>query len=438
MAAHIPAEKLASAFEALIARDFGQTIAPPPYITPSNFGRHVDAFLGGGFTSSIPILFTSTPESGKSTAAFQFAANFQRHNENSVVVYLDIENAAAANDESSIASRIDTFQIDRSKFLYKPLVAHLEQVFEIIDSLVAIKKKLEENTGSEYRILFIWDSLAGTPLAKETQVDDPNQVIGLKARILTHQLAKYKSTLLMNKVTLLIIDQIRSNIQIQNPYAPREEKGVGGFGQSFKAATNVNALQHAIGQWIFLSKREVLNPMIDLGVDGWSLELSTEKNKLAPSQYSVTVVLDKKYGIDPIISEYWFMGNMSRWEVKMTKNTVSKLVYPLAVSVEGRSKVISVFDPKTKQVIKKSEKFTEKNFYEKYYSDPKFKELFDEAVEASVNYRIRVGYFREEIDGFSAPIELDDTLPTQELIDEIPQEELINYTETEQDYSMSE
>jgi hypothetical protein len=132
------------------------------------------------------------------------------------------------------------------------------------------------------------------------------------------------------------------------------------------------------------------------------------------------------------------MGNMSRWEVKMTKNTVSKLVYPLAVSVEGRSKVISVFDPKTKQVIKKSEKFTEKNFYEKYYSDPKFKELFDEAVEASVNYRIRVGYFREEIDGFSAPIELDDTLPTQELIDEIPQEELINYTETEQDYSMSE
>jgi RecA/RadA recombinase len=438
MAAHIPAEKLASAFEALINRDFGQTVAPAPYITPSGFGRHVDEFLGGGFTSSIPVLFTSTPESGKSTAAFQFAANFLQHNKNSVVVYLDIENAAAANDESSISSRIDTFRIDRSKFLYKPLVAHLEQVFEIIDSLVGIKKKLEENTGEEYRVLFIWDSLAGTPLAKETQVDDPNQVIGLKARILTHQLAKYKSTLLMNKVTLLIIDQIRSNIQIQNPYAPREEKGVGGFGQSFKAATNVNALQHAIGQWIFLSKREVLNPMIDLGVDGWSLELSTEKNKLAPSQYSVTVVLDKKYGIDPIISEYWFMSNMSRWEVKMTKNTESKLVYPLAVSVEGRSKVISVFDPKTKQVIKKSEKFTEKNFYEKYYTDAKFKELFDEAVETSVNYRIRVGYFREQINGVVPPPMEEPLEETPEIIETSIQDDSINYMEPESEYTMSE
>lgn len=399
----IPAEKLASAFEALIARDFGQTIAPSPYITPSGFGRHCDAFLGGGFTSSIPILFTSTPESGKSTAAFQFAANFQKHNPNSVVVYLDIENAAAANDQSTIMSRIDTFGIDRSKFLYKPLVSHLEQVFELIESLVNIKKKLEDQTGEEYNVLFIWDSLAATPLAKEIQVDDPNQVIGLKARILTHQLAKHKATLLMNKITLLIIDQIRSNIQIQSPYAARDEKGVGGFGPSHKAATNVNALQHAIGQWLFLSKREVLNPMIDLGVDGWSLELSTEKNKLAPSQYSITVVLDKKYGIDPIISEYWFMSNMSRWEVKMTKNTESKLVYPLAVSVSGRSKIISVFDPKTKQVIKQSEKFTEKNFYEKYHSDTKFKELFDEAVEASVNYRIRVGYFREQINGIAPP-----------------------------------
>jgi hypothetical protein len=86
--------------------------------------------------------------------------------------------------------------------------------------------------------------------------------------MLTHLLAKNKAMFLMNKITLLIIDQVRSNIQIQNPYAPRNEKGVGDFGPNFKAATNVNALQHNLGQWIFLSKREVLYPGTGLGIDG--------------------------------------------------------------------------------------------------------------------------------------------------------------------------
>ena len=245
----IASSKLCQAFDALVKRDYGTCIAPTPYITPSGFGRHTDCFLGGGFTSSIPVLLTSAPECGKSTAAFQFAANFQKANPNSVVVYLDIESAAAAIDEGNISNRIDTFRIDRSKFLYKPLVTSLEQVFELIDALVGIKKKLEEHTGSEYRVLFIWDSLASTALGKELIVSDPNSVIGAKARMLTHLLAKNKAMFLMNKVTLMMIDQVRSNIQIQNPYAPRDEKGVGTFSNNFKSATNVNALQHNLGQF---------------------------------------------------------------------------------------------------------------------------------------------------------------------------------------------
>jgi len=405
MSTSISSAKLTTAFEQLINRDYGQCIAPPPYVTPSGFGRHIDVFLGGGFTSSLPILFTSTPESGKSTAAFQFAANFIKTHENAVVVYLDVENAAAAIDQSNIMSRIDTFGIDRTKFLYKPLVTTLEQVFELIQSLVEIKKKLEEHAKAEYQVLFIWDSLASTSISKETQVDDPNSVIGLKARMITHLLAKYKAMFLMNKVTTLIIDQVRANIQIQNPYAPRDEKGVGSFGASHKAATNVNSLQHSIAQWLFLSKKEILHPGDGLGVDGWVLELFTEKNKLAPSNYTAQVVLDKKFGIDPIISEYWFMSNMSKWEIKNTGKNESKLNYPLAVVTEGRSKVVCIYDPKTKAVVKKSEKFTEKNFYEKYYKDKEFKNIFDTAVDLSVTYRIKVGYFRETINGIQPPEE---------------------------------
>lgn len=403
--ASIESAKLAKAFEQLITRDYGHCVAPPPYITPSGYGRHVDCFLGGGFTSSLPVLFTSTPESGKSTAAFQYCSNFIKTHANSVVVYLDVENAAAAVDQSNVMSRIDTFGIDRAKFLYKPLVTTLEQVFELIESLVNIKKKLEEHTSAEYKVLFVWDSLAATAISKETQTDDPNQVIGLKARLLTHLLAKYKSMFLMNKVSILIIDQVRANIQINNPYAPRDEKGVGSFGASHKAATNVNSLQHSIAQWLFLSKKEILNPGEGLGVDGWVLELFSEKNKLISSNYTIQVVLDKKFGIDPTISEYWFMSNMSKWEMKTTGKKEDKLIYPLAVVTEGRSKVVCIFDPKTKALKKKSDKFTEKNFYEKYHTDKNFKALFDEAVDLSVTYRIKVGYFRETINGIAPPPE---------------------------------
>lgn len=261
--------KLAAAFDKILKTNYGHCIAPEPYISKSGFGRHIDAFLGGGFTSSLPILFSSSPESGKSTAAFQFAKSFQVNNPNSVVVYLDVENAASASDvNSAITGRIEVFGIDKAKFLYKPLVVTLEQVFQVIEELVELKKKLENATGNEYRLLFIWDSLAATPLNKETIVDDPNQVIGLRARLLTHLLNKHKSMFLMNKVTLVIIDQVRSNIQITSQFAPKDEKGVGTFSSNYKAASNINALQHAVSQWIFFSKGKNLYPNDGLALDG--------------------------------------------------------------------------------------------------------------------------------------------------------------------------
>ena len=157
-----------------------------------------------------------------------------------------------------------------------------------------------------------------------------------------------------------------------------------------------------------MSKREVLYPGSGLGVDGWILELITEKNKLAPSNYSVQVVLDKKFGINPTMSEYWFMSNMSKWEVKVTGKKEEKLTYPLSVTTEGKSKVLNIFDPHTKKVIKKSEKFTEGKLYEKYHTDPNFKIIFDEAVEAAVTYRIKVGYFREIINNVEAATPVED------------------------------
>lgn len=56
-------EKLGEAFGAIIKRDFGQYVAPPPIVTPIGI-KPLDYLLGGGIVSSKPVMISSTPETG--------------------------------------------------------------------------------------------------------------------------------------------------------------------------------------------------------------------------------------------------------------------------------------------------------------------------------------------------------------------------------------
>ncbi len=178
------AEKLGSAFDAIITRDYGFTRAPKPYITP--FGiQHLDALLGGGIISSAPVVLSSTPESGKSTLAFQFSKIFQTIYQNSIIVYLDIEGAANASGSVGVdgvannASRIQIFGIDEKRFRYEPVVIDVYGFFNMIETLVNIKKQFEEKLQKEFKIMIIWDSIAATASSKLSEVDDPNRMIGV-------------------------------------------------------------------------------------------------------------------------------------------------------------------------------------------------------------------------------------------------------------------
>jgi hypothetical protein len=72
----------------------------------------------------------------------------------------------------------------------------------------------------------------------------------------------------MERVSFIIIDQVRSNIQIDSPWVKASnEKSVGTFG-NYKSATAVSAFQHNIRQWIFLSRGPTIKPSEPMGVDG--------------------------------------------------------------------------------------------------------------------------------------------------------------------------
>lgn len=56
-------QSLTQEFDKILKKNYGTTIVPPPTITP--FGiRPLDAILGGGLGSNMPVQFSSTPESG--------------------------------------------------------------------------------------------------------------------------------------------------------------------------------------------------------------------------------------------------------------------------------------------------------------------------------------------------------------------------------------
>lgn len=236
-----------------------------------------------------------------------------------------------------------------------------------------------------------------------------------------------------NRVTFLTVDQVRANIKIDGPYVPKESS-VGSF-KDFKAASSISALNHRITQWLFLSKGKQITPADGYtGVDGWLINVMTEKNKHAPSKHSITVVFDKSTGINKFWSEYYFLSEMTPTETKVYKN--KKFPYQLMITKSGAWVSLKIKDPATGKYDYKSDKFYRKEAKQKYETDSEFRKWFDYALEMSIHIRIKEGMFKinmddiveadnsEEISAEEVVVDglLDDTLQEEETT-EIPIEE---------------
>lgn len=385
--------RLKNYFDSIIEKEFADLIPPPSIVTP--FGiRTFDTILGGGIASSLITAFSSAPETGKSTLAFQFISNFLKTHERSVVVYIDIEGASSIKTAKYTEDRLTTFNIDQSRVTYVAMPLDLLGVFELIKKVIAGKKLLDEKTGKIHNLLIVWDSIAATTSSKDLNTTDPNEVIGFKARELTHHIGRLKIELQLGQITFITIDQIRSNIKITSKFQVQGDKGVGEFSTNYKAATSVNAFQHAVRQWVYLSRGPKLTVNDPLGVDGFILNVVLEKNKLAPSKITIPLVFDKKFGAIPALSEYLFISSHTSFEKKVFKTESSlKKLYPPLVQSSGNSKIISIVDTNTGEVIESTDKFLEKHFLKNYFTNSKFKEIFDKAVDISIQERIVKTFF---------------------------------------------
>jgi len=191
------------------------------------------------------------------------------------------------------------------------------------------------------------------------------------------------------------VDQVRAKLQIDGPYVAKE-KSVGQF-KDMQAATNIYSLQHNIQQWLFLSRGKAISPAEGLGIDGWQLNIVTEKNKLAPSQHAVTCVFDMNHGLDKFWSEYTFLSEKTPSEKKIYKD--NKLPFPLMVEKYNAQRYqLHVTNPEDSSVNYTSSPFYRKEAKKKYQQDEEFRQWFDYAIQVSAYYRITQGMFKEEID----------------------------------------
>lgn len=395
--------QLKAVFDKLLTDKFGDKCPPEPYVTPTGI-VHLDAILGGGFGSSLPIMISSAPETGKSSTAVFLAKQFIETNPNSYVVYIDVETASAGTKDatSGINGRIKAMGIPPERFQYMPMLLDVKGVFDIVKTLADTKKQLEEKmkaggVDEEVHMLVILDSLSSCPCSKALTAEDPKEYIGLKAREQGHTLDKLKPVLAFSKITLILIDQVRANMKMDaGPFAKQNEKGVGEW-NNIKSSASSSVLQHNLKAWYYISKKKELFPGSDINVNGWILDLRTEKNKLCSSGYHVSLVFDKHETLHKIYSEYLFMKEMTTTENKITGRKKEKLPYPLLVKDAGAYKYIEITDPDSKEVIATSSKFYEKNLVEKYNGDPEFKLIFDKAIRVSTEERINKYLLNEDV-----------------------------------------
>jgi len=385
-------QQFAAAVKEILDTQYGNIIAPPAYYFSTGI-RTLDAQLGGGIYSSHLTHITATPETGKSTFVMQMAQRFLSLFPDSIFLYLDVETVGGYDEQTG---RWRSFVLDPNRFIHKSVAANIRELFSMINTVCQIKRTVQERaqeSGEEkdIRVAVCIDSIASVPGLQDQDAESPDQVIGRRAREITHFFRQYSCTIKMEQLVLFTIDQVRQQIQMQSRFQATPEKSVGEF-KGFRAATKVAYLEHAVSHWLHFSKGVEINPASKIkypGVDGWVLHIRTEKNKHAPSGVTLEYIFDKRYGIHPFWSEYHFLKEWTTTEKKYYGD--SNPHFDLCIRKAGAYKKLVALD-KDGTVLDEIT-FREADAYNLYQTDSKFKEAFDIALQASIEMRIRNALF---------------------------------------------
>ena len=162
--------------------------------------RWLDSIICRGKMGGIPVgkitELAGLSSAGKSFMACQIAAEAQKKGH--CVVYFDAE--SAIDPDFLTKCGIDT----SDDFMYVQAVS-VEKVLETIEDLMS--------RYPETQFFFVWDSIAATTSEKELESDfNPQSTMAVKPRIFSKAFPKLTIPLANQQCTLLLINQLKTNI----------------------------------------------------------------------------------------------------------------------------------------------------------------------------------------------------------------------------------
>ena len=162
--------------------------------------RWLDSIICRGKMAGIPVgkitELAGLSSAGKSFMACQIAAEAQKKGH--CVVYFDAE--SAIDPDFLTKCGIDT----SDDFMYVQAVS-VEKVLETIEDLMS--------RYPETQFFFVWDSIAATTSEKELESDfNPQSTMAVKPRIFSKAFPKLTIPLANQQCTLLLINQLKTNI----------------------------------------------------------------------------------------------------------------------------------------------------------------------------------------------------------------------------------
>lgn len=258
----------------------------------------LDAILGGGFPVGVLSIITGQPGSGKSMLAIQALAAAQEQIPDLLAGYLDSEVATTT-------ARLAMLGVTKPQLKpYSDIT--VEKVFKFLEGMCLFKdaKKMVETPS-----MVIWDSIANTLSQKEREVDDINQVIGYKARVLSILVPKYVAKMGVYNISLIAVNQLRDTMAMGN-FAPAKDLK---FMTAGKHMPGGNTLVYNAFTLLEMKTHSVLKPEM-YGFDGIIASVKTVKNKLFSPNIQIKLVGSFVTGFSDFWTSYEFLKDTKRLE----------------------------------------------------------------------------------------------------------------------------
>jgi len=279
-----------------------------------------------------------------SMLAIQTMGAAQRQYKGCLTSFLDSE-------EATTSQRLANLGVNKPKINpYTDIT--VEKVFKHLEVMCLFKEK---KGIVDIPSVLCWDSIANTSSQREREVDDLNQAIGFKARLLSFLIPKYISKASKYQIAFLAVNQMREQLAM-GQFAPAKELRFLSAGKSLPGGQSLKFNAFVL---LEMKAKGVLDPA-KYGFDGILVSVTSVKNKLMPPNMTVTLIGNFLTGFSNIRTNFHFLVENKRLKASAWNYLES---YP-------------------------EKKFRTKDLETLYNEDPIFKEKYDEAVKECIQTEI--------------------------------------------------